>query len=90
MTKNKRTYQIGKERIAKKEEMHYLKRAEQCLEEARGLLDQYLQDKGPALEKWQEFKRKFDQAKRLYHRADFFNAKAEHHITKQLVKGVSE
>jgi len=58
MTKNKRTYQIGKERIAKTEELHYLLRSEQCIEEARGLLDKYFQDKGPALKKWQAFKKK--------------------------------
>ena len=88
--KKRRSYQAGKERIAKTEEMHYLKRAEQCLEEARGLLDLYFKDKGPALDKWRDFKTKFDEAKRLYHKADFFHAKAEHHIRKQNVKGVSE
>lgn len=90
MTKNKRTYQIGKERIAKKEELHYLLRAEQCIEEARGLLDVYFQDKGPALKKWQEFKKKLDEGKRLYHRAKFFEAKAEYHVGKQIINGVSE
>jgi len=77
---------MGKERIAKTEEHLYLNRAEQCLEEARGLLDIYFRDQGPALDKWQAFKRKFDEAKRLYHKSDFFRAKAEHHIRKQIIQ----
>ena len=86
MRNSRRTYQMGKERIAKTEELHYLNRAEQCIEEARGLLDLYFQDKGPALKKWQEFKKKLDEAKRLYHKSDFFHAKAEHHVRKQIIQ----
>ena len=88
--KKRRSYQAGKERIAKREEQHYLRRAEVCIEEARGLLDEYFQDRGPALKKWQEFKKKLDEGKRLYHRGKFFNSKAEHHIRKQIIRGVSE
>jgi len=84
--KSTRSYQMGKERIANTEEQHYLKRAEACLEEARGFLDEYFRDRGPALEKWQEFKAKLDEAKRLYHKSDFFRAKSEHHVRKQIVK----
>lgn len=73
--------QFGFERV-------YLKQweAEQCLEEARGLLDIYFRDQGPALDKWQAFKAKFDEAKRLYHKSDFFRVKAEHHIRKQIIQ----
>jgi len=86
--KGMRTYQMGKERIAKCEEMHYIRRAQECLDEARGILDLYFADQGPALELWCDFKRKLDEAKRLYRKADLFRAKVEHHIAKQM--GVSE
>jgi hypothetical protein len=86
--KGKRTYHMGKERIAKCEEMHYIRRAQECLDEAKGILDLYFADQGPALELWSDFKKKLDTAKRLYKKADLFRVKAEHHITKQM--GVSE